>query len=49
MMSALGGVPKKQTKVLISCLGMTVTRGEGVKKSENFTDFICTCPLTIGI
>ena len=22
------------------------TRGEGVKKSENFADVICTCPLS---
>ena len=32
MMSALGGgrgVPQKQTTVLISCVSVTVTRGEG--------------------
>ena len=44
MTSALGGgkgVPKKQTRVLISCVRVTVTRGEeGVKKSGNFVDII---------
>ena len=47
MMSALGGrrrVSQKQTTVLISCVSVTVTRGEGVKKSYNSADVICTCP-----
>ena len=39
------GVPQKQTTVLISCMSVTVTRGEEVNKSKNFVDVICTCPL----
>ena len=34
-----------QARVLTSCVSVAVTRGEGVKKSENFADVICTCPL----
>ena len=46
MMSALGGVPQKQWTVLISCVSVTVMRGEGVKISDNFADVLCTCSLT---
>ena len=35
-----GGLPQKQTIVLISCVSVIVTRGEGVQKS----DVIYTCP-----
>ena len=44
MTSAVGGgrpqgVPQKQTRVLISCVSVTVTRGEGgSKKTEKFAD-----------
>ena len=35
------GVPKKQTIVLISCVSVTVARGEGeVKNSGDFADVI---------
>ena len=43
MTSALGGgrgVAQKQTTVLIKCVSVTVTRGDGVKKSGNFADVI---------
>ena len=40
MTSALEGVVEKQTKVLISCVSGTVTRGEGIEKSEHFADVI---------
>ena len=30
---------------LISCVSVRVARGKGVKKSENFADVKCTCPL----
>ena len=39
------GVVKKWTRVLISCVIMYVTRGEGVKKFEIFTDVIDGSPL----
>ena len=50
VMSTLGvgrGIPTKQTRVLISCVSVTVTKGEKkrVRKSENFAYVICTCPL----
>ena len=44
MMSALGGgegVPQKQTRILISRVNVTVTRGEGVHNFENFGNVIC--------
>ena len=45
--SALGeGGRQKQTTVLISCMSVTVTRGEGVKKSENVADVLKVSPLT---
>ena len=34
------GVGQDMTKVLIGCLNGTVTRGEGVQKSENYADVI---------
>ena len=40
MTSALRGFAQKQTIVLIGCVNGTVTRGEGVQKSENFADVI---------
>ena len=40
------GVPKKQTRLLISCMSVTVTMGEGVKKSGNFVDIILVWPLS---
>ena len=39
------GVVEKWTRVLISCVIMYVTRGEGVKKSEIFMDVIDGSPL----
>ena len=48
MTSALrgeGGLSEKQTIVLIGCVSGTVTRGEGVRKSQNFADVICEQPL----
>ena len=39
------GVVKKWTRVLISCVIMYVTRGEGVKKFEIFIDVIDGSPL----
>ena len=39
------GVVDKWTIVLISCVIMYVTRGEGVKKSEIFADVIDGSPL----
>ena len=38
-----GGLIQKQTMVLIGCVGMTVTRGEGVHKSQKF----CERPLKL--
>ena len=52
MMSALEGgtgVVEKWTRVLISCVIMYVTRGEGVKKFEIFMDVIDRSPLTVSI
>ena len=40
------GVVEKWTRVLISCVIMYVTRGEGVKKFEIFMDVIDGRPLT---
>ena len=40
------GRAEKQTRVLISCVIATVTRGEGVQFFENFKDVICTRPLS---
>ena len=34
------GVGQNVTVVLIGCVNGTVTRGEGVQKSENFADVI---------
>ena len=34
------GVGQNVTIVLIGCLNGTVTRGEGVQKSDNFADVI---------
>ena len=39
------GVVEKWTRVLISCVIMYVTRGEGVKKFEIFMDVIDGSPL----
>ena len=36
------GVPKKQIRVLKSCVGVAVTSREGVKESKNFADVVCT-------
>ena len=54
MMSAQGrgegGTPKADTVRKLSkgvCVKMQ-TRGEGVKKSKNFADVICTWPLRSG-
>ena len=44
------GVPSKADIVIKLSKGGCVnfrTRGEGVKKSENFAGIICTCPLRI--
>ena len=43
MTSALrggGGLAQKQTIVLIGCVSVTVTRGEGVQNPEKFADII---------
>ena len=40
------GVVEKWTRVLISCVIMYVTGGEGVQKSEIFMDVIDGSPLT---
>ena len=40
-----GRVPQKQTRVLKSCVSVTVTRGEGVNRSEYIAGVICTFPL----
>ena len=49
MMSALGGgSPKKQTTYSTDKLRECDSdKGEGVKKSENFADVLCTCPLAL--
>ena len=39
------GVVEKWTRVLISCVIMFVTRGEGIKKFEIFIDVIDGSPL----
>ena len=40
-----GGVVQNVTIVLIGCVSGTVTRGEGVQKTENFADVIYVWPL----
>ena len=47
MMSTLGGGGGTPKADQISCKSVTVTRGEGVQKSESFADVISTCPLTV--
>ena len=52
MMSALGGGPKKADEgadKLRECDSDKEGGPEGVNKSENLTDVICSSPLTIGI
>ena len=45
MMSALGGGSPKADDSTDKFLECDSDKGEGVKKSENFADVICTCPL----